>query len=58
MEVNKIVLDAIEKAAPEQIITCSECWKIVGELKVSPAEVGEAADQLKIKIRKCALGCF
>ena len=58
MEVSKIVLDAVAKAAPEKRITCSECWKIVEELKVSPGEVGKAADQLEIKIRNCELGCF
>jgi len=58
MEVSKVVMDAMEKAAPEKVITCAECWKLVEELKVPPMEVGEAANQMKIKIRSCALGCF
>ena len=58
MEVSKAVLEAVGKAATDKKITCPECWKIVEELKVSPAEVGQAANQLEIKIGSCALGCF
>ena len=58
MEVSKAVLDAVENAATDKRITCPECWKIVEELKVAPAEVGQAANQLEIKIKSCALGCF
>jgi len=58
MEVSKAVLDAVGKSASDNKITCPECWKIVEELKVPPAEVGAAANQLEIKIQSCALGCF
>jgi molybdopterin-guanine dinucleotide biosynthesis protein len=39
-------------------LTCTEARKIAEELKVSYAEVGSAANDLKIKIRNCELGCF
>ena len=58
MEVSKVVLEAMEKAAKDKQITCSECLNLAEELKVSPAEVGEAANQLDIKVKSCSLGCF
>lgn len=39
-------------------ITCTEARKIAEELKVSPREVGNMCDELKIKICACELGCF
>ena len=39
-------------------ISCAECHKIAEELEVSLKEVGQAADELKIKITSCQLGCF
>lgn len=39
-------------------ITCAEARKIAEELSVAYIEVGKAANELGIKIRKCELGCF
>jgi len=39
-------------------ITCAEARKIAEELNVPYIEVGRTANELKIKIRKCELGCF
>ncbi len=39
-------------------ITCSEARKIAEELRVPYIEVGRMANELKIKIKKCELGCF
>lgn len=39
-------------------ITCSEARKIAEELNVPYIEVGRMANELKIKIKKCELGCF
>jgi len=39
-------------------LLCAVAFKIARELKVSPREVGEAADQLSVKIGGCQLGCF
>jgi hypothetical protein len=48
----------VEKRAREGRISCKEALKLANELGVSPAEVGRAADELKIKIAGCQLGCF
>lgn len=39
-------------------LPCATAFKIARELKVSPRQVGEAANKLAIKICNCQLGCF
>jgi len=39
-------------------LPCAMAFKIARELKVSPGEVGRAANRLSIKICNCQLGCF
>ena len=58
MEISNNVLEAVKNAATENKLTCAQAWKIIEELKVPPKMVGEAANQLEIKIRNCELGCF
>jgi len=58
LEVSSEILEAVEKASKEKVLTCTEARKLAEELKVSPKLIGDAADKLKIKIRVCELGCF
>ncbi len=39
-------------------ITCAVARKLAEDLGVSYEEVGKAADELKVKVHKCQLGCF
>jgi len=39
-------------------LPCAAAFKIAEDLRVSPREVGDAANRLKIKICNCRLGCF
>jgi len=39
-------------------LPCAIAFKIAKELKVSPQDVGKAADKLGIIIVQCQLGCF
>jgi hypothetical protein len=39
-------------------LSCAAARKIAEELGIPYKEVGAAADQLKIKISNCQLGCF
>jgi hypothetical protein len=39
-------------------LPCAVAFKIVRKLKVSPKQVGDAANRLNIKISSCQLGCF
>ncbi|WP_031517952.1 hypothetical protein [Desulfofalx alkaliphila] len=57
-EVPESVLEAVRKAAQENRLSCTMARKLAKELKVPPQTVGQAADQLKIKIKACELGCF
>lgn len=57
-EVSKEILEAVKNTAKEGRITCTAARKLAGDFKVSPGVIGEACDQLKIKITACELGCF
>jgi hypothetical protein len=57
-EIRPEVLDALQAAAKDGRITCAEARKLAETLGVSPGVVGAAANQLRIKIRACELGCF
>jgi len=57
-EINPEVLDAVKKASKDKRISCMAARKLAEELKVPPLVIGEAANELKIKIYACELGCF
>ncbi len=57
-EVEPRIKEALLKAAPEGRITCPAARELADTLGVSPAVIGAACNQLKIKIKECALGCF
>ncbi len=48
----------IKSSLVEGKLPCAIAFKIAKELKVSPSNVGEAANQLSVKISSCQLGCF
>lgn len=48
----------MQKIVKEGKITCAQARKLAEELHVSYSDVGAVADELKIKIYKCQLGCF
>lgn len=39
-------------------LPCVVAFKIAKQLKANPKEVGEACNQLGVKISSCQLGCF
>jgi len=39
-------------------LPCAAAFWIAKKLKVSPRQVGDAANRLNIKISSCQLGCF
>ncbi|MGI6491099.1 MAG: hypothetical protein GX949_04650 [Peptococcaceae bacterium] len=57
-EVSSEVLEALKSAAGDGKISCTAARKLAADLKVPVGVVGAAADQLKIKIIACELGCF
>jgi len=48
----------IKSSLVDDRLPCPVAFKIAKELKVSPREVGQAANELSIKICSCQLGCF
>ncbi len=52
------VLEAVKQQAKEGRIACAAARKLAEEFKVPYRVIGEAADELKIKIHSCELGCF
>jgi len=56
--VSSEILEAVEKASTEKKISCPVARKLAEELKVPPKLIREAANDLKIKITACELGCF
>ena len=39
-------------------LPCAVAFRIAKELKISPRDVGNAANRLSVKISSCQLGCF
>lgn len=54
----KLIEKHLKERSNNGKITCSEARKIAEELDVPYIEVGKMANELKIKIRSCELGCF
>ena len=46
------------RRAVEGRLSCAAARKIAEELNIPYRDVGEAADQLGIRINDCQLGCF
>jgi LAO/AO transport system kinase len=54
----KKIEEELKISAGQNTITCSDARKIAERLGVSYKEVGKSANDLKIKIKNCELGCF
>lgn len=57
-QINPEILKAVEEAVVEGKISCEAAHQLAEKLKVSKEVIGEAANQLKVKISTCQLGCF
>ena len=52
------IKEIVQAEAVENRITCGKMHELSEQHGVSLAELGKAADDLKIKITRCELGCF
>jgi len=50
--------DALQRQAQEGELPCAVAFKLASELVRPPADIGEAADLLGIRLVKCQLGLF
>jgi hypothetical protein len=57
-ELDQRIVEELKARAEDGRIPCGVALKLAGELGISPQEVGRAANQLKIKVVNCSLGCF
>jgi len=48
----------LSERAPDGRISCQEARQVAEETGLSYSEVGEACNQMGIKIHACQLGCF
>lgn len=58
VEIPATVLEAVAREASENRITCSAARGLATELDVSVHLIGQACNELGIKIVACELGCF
>ena len=58
IEEREKMLLALAEAAPAGKISCEEARSLAEGINLPYALVGEAADELGIKIYGCQLGCF
>lgn len=49
---------SLERSAVRGELPCAVAFRLVDELRTSPAAIGEAADLLGIRLVKCQLGLF
>jgi len=52
------IKDAVLKAAVDGKLSCTNARRLAEELGVPNSEIGRIADELKIKLFGCELGCF
>lgn len=52
------IKEIVQAETRENRITCGKMHELSEQYGVSLAELGKAADELKIKIARCELGCF
>ena len=55
---NAKIIEEIKKKAVNNRLSCAVARRIAEELSVPYKEIGKTADELKVKITGCELGCF
>lgn len=55
---NKLLIEAMKNASMENRISCTKARELAENFKVPVSEIGRLANELKIKITECELGCF
>jgi hypothetical protein len=57
-DIAKVLEDEMRASLVNGKLPCAVAFQIARKLKVSPKQVGDAANRLSIKIASCQLGCF
>lgn len=56
--VTQEVLNKVKEVAGENGLSCPVARQLADDLGVAPNVIGDACNELKIKIKNCSLGCF
>ncbi len=56
--VNEALKKALNERAPDGRISCQEARQVAEDMDLEYSEVGQACNDLGIKIHACQLGCF
>lgn len=54
----KRLLVELEKWLPQGNIPCRSALELANDLDLSPAKVGQALEEMGLKVIGCQLGCF
>ncbi len=52
------IINEVKKSTIDNRLSCAKAHEIAEKLEVPLTVVGQAAEELKVKISKCQLGCF
>ena len=55
---NQILDEEIQASLVKGRLSCAAAFKMAGKLNITPGMVGDKANELKIRIVNCQLGCF
>ena len=55
---DKVLEEEIKASLVNDKLPCTNAFGIAKKLKIKPKQVGDAANELDIKIASCQLGCF
>ena len=58
MAVDAKLAEALKQRAADGRLPCAAAFALARELGLAPLAVGQAADELGIRIVDCQLGCF
>jgi LAO/AO transport system kinase len=56
--IRQLIEEKLNAAAREGRVQCAEAMGIARSLGVRASDVGEVADEIRIRISRCQLGCF
>lgn len=57
-EKNQILEEKIRASAVNGQIPCATAFRVAEKLQLAPRMIGDKANQLKVRIINCQLGCF
>lgn len=55
---DKEIANQVRERAQEGELSCAAAFRIAENLEVNPLEVGQAADELEVRLNRCQLGLF